>query len=109
MTEIILTGIVSVVAAVLAFILQSVIRENHRLKKEKSESDKAMLDALRKGVRCLLRSKLMELHDTYVDAKTISSTEYDNWTRMYASYKALGGNGMITHMADDIEALKMDN
>lgn len=108
MTEIILTGIVSVIAAVLAFILQNVLRENHRLKKEKSADEKATLEALKNGVRCLLRSKLMELHDIYVEAKRITPTEYENWTRMYASYKSLGGNGMITHMADDIEELKMD-
>ena len=109
MIEIIHTIIVSVVAAVLAFILQNVIRENHLLKKEKNEFEKATLDALKKGVRCLLRSKLMELHDIYVEVKLITPTEYENWTRMYASYKALGGNGMITHMADDIEGLKMDD
>ena len=109
MIEIIHTIIVSVVAAVLAFILQNVIRENHLLKKEKNEFEKATLDALKKGVRCLLRSKLMELHDIYVEVKLIRRTEYENWTRMYASYKALGGNGMITHMADDIEGLKMDD
>lgn len=108
MIEIIFSGVVSLVAAILAFILQNVIRENHRLKKEKSEEEKATLGALKNGVRCLLRSKLMELHDIYVEAKRISPTEYENWTRMYASYRALGGNGMITHMAEDIEELKMD-
>lgn len=108
MIEIILTGVVSVVATVLAFILKGVIRENHRLKKEKSDTEKATLEALKNGVRCLLRSKLMELHDIYVEAKRLTPTEYENWTRMYASYRALGGNGMITHMAEDIEELKMD-
>lgn len=109
MIELIFSGIVSVIAAVLAFVLQNVIRENHRLKKEKSDTEKATLEALKNGVRCLLRSKLMELHDIYIEAKRITPTEYENWTRMYESYKALGGNGMITHMADDIEDLKMDN
>lgn len=108
MIELIFSGIVSVIAAVLAFVLQNVIRENHRLKKEKSDTEKATLEALKNGVRCLLRSKLMELHDIYVEAKRITPTEYENWTRMYASYRALGGNGMITHMAEDIEKLKMD-
>ena len=108
MIELIFSGIVSVIAAVLAFVLQNVIRENHRLKKEKSDTEKATLDALKNGVRCLLRSKLMELHDIYVEAKRITPTEYENWTHMYESYRALGGNGMITHMAEDIEDLKMD-
>lgn len=109
MIEIILTGVVSVVAAVLAFILQNVIRENHRLKKEKSTEEKVTFEALKNGVKCLLRSKLMEYHDIYVEAKHITSTEYENWMQMYASYRDLGGNGMITHMAEDIKNLKMDN
>ena len=108
MIEIILTGIVSLVAAVLTFVLQNVIRENYRLRKEKSEDETKTLSALQDGVKCLLRSKLMEYHDIYVENKHITSTEYENWIQMYAAYHDLHGNGMITHMAEDIEDLKMD-
>lgn len=104
----IFTGVVSLVSAVLAFILQNVIRENHQLKKEKSEEAKKTFDSLKGGVKCLLRSKLMEYHDIYMDANHISPTEYENWIQMYNSYHNLGGNGMITHMAEDIEELKMN-
>ncbi len=108
MIEAIISGVMSLVAAVLAFILKNAIQENRKLKKEKSEEEKVTFDALKNGVKCLLRSKLMEYHDIYVEAKHVTSTEYENWTQMYASYHDLGGNGMITHMAEDIEDLKMD-
>ena len=108
MIEIVFSGIVSVVAAVLGFLLKSSIKENHRLKQEKSEEEKKTLTALKDGVKCLLRSKLMEYHDIYVEEKHITSTEYENWTQMYKAYHDLHGNGMITHMAEDIEDLKMD-
>ena len=108
MIEIILTGIVSVVAAILAFVLQNVIQENRWLKQEKSFEEKATFGALKDGLKCLLRSQLMEYHNKYVEAKHISATDYENWMQMYTSYNELGGNGMITHMADDIENLKMD-
>lgn len=108
MTPYIISGIVSVIAGVLVFLLQGAIRENHRLRKEKNEFEEASRKALKNGVKCLLRSKLMELHDLYVIDKHITSTEYENWMQMYASYRDLGGNGMITHMADDIKELKMD-
>lgn len=108
MIEAIVTGIMSLLSAVLAFVLKNKIRENRELKKEKDAEEKLTFDALKNGVKCLLRSKLMEYHDIYVDAKHVTSTEYENWTQMYASYHDLGGNGMITHMAEDIEELKMD-
>lgn len=108
MIEIILTGIVSVITAILAFILKNVISENHKLKQEKSAEEKTTFNALKNGLKCLLRSQLMEYHNKFTEAKNITPTDYENWMQMYASYKDLGGNGMITHMADDIEKLKMD-
>lgn len=108
MIEAIFAGVASLVSAVLAFILKNAISENRRLKKEKSESETKTLTAMRDGVKCLLRSKLMEYHDIYVEAKHITPTEYENWTQMYKAYHDLHGNGMITHMAEDIEELKMD-
>ena len=104
----IISGVVSIIAGVLVFLLKNAIQENRRLKKEKNDAEEASRKALRNGVKCLLRSKLMELHDIYMGAKLITPTEYENWTRMYASYKDLGGNGMVTHMAEDIEKRKMD-
>ena len=108
MIEIVFSGIVSIAATVLGFLLKNSIRENRQLRKEKSEKEEKTVDALKNGVKCLLRSKLMEYHDIYVNQKHISPTEYENWTQMYDSYHDLGGNGMITHMAEDIEDLKMD-
>lgn len=108
MIELIFSGVISVVAGVLAFMLKNKIQENSKLKQEKNDEEKVTVEALKNGVKCLLRSKLMEYHDIYIDAKSISPTEYENWTQMYASYHDLGGNGMITHMAEDIEELKMD-
>lgn len=104
----ILAGVVSLISAVLTFVLQNVIRENRQLRKEKSENDKLTFDSLKGGVKCLLRSKLMEYHDKYTNLKRISPTEYENWMQMYNAYHNLGGNGMITHMAEDIKELKMD-
>ena len=108
MIEIIFSGIMSLVVAVLTFVLQNVIRENKRLKKERTEDDTKTLNALKDGVKCLLRSKLMEYHDIYIEQKHITPTEYENWIQMYEAYHDLHGNGMITHMAEDIENLKMD-
>lgn len=108
MIAIVFSGVMSLVVAILSFVLQDSIRENRKLKKKQTEEEQTTFNALKDGVKCLLRSKLMEYHDVYVEAKHVSSTEYENWTQMYDSYHKLGGNGMITHMTEDIEELKMD-
>lgn len=107
MNSIIYSGLVSVAVAMLTFILQSLMRENRRLKLERDKMEDERNKALENGVVCLLRVKLIEYHIKYMDEGKISTHGYENWDQMYKAYTALGGNGMITHMKDDIEELKM--
>ena len=111
----IFTILTSVIAAMLVFILQSVIKENRNLKKEKEEAlkrqEQAQADkqnALEDGVVCLLRVKLIEYHSKYMHQDTISSNGFQNWMLMYNAYKGLGGNGMIEHMKEEIEELHIE-
>ena len=103
--EYVITIATSIVSAMLVFILQSVIRENTRLKREKEANERAEADALKEGVLCLLRAKMIEYHTKYTNKGCISSHAYSNWCLMYKAYKALGGNGMIEHMNEEIEEL----
>lgn len=103
------TGMVSLAVAMLAFILQSVIRENKKLKRDKEESITQRQAALENGVVCLLRVKLIEYHTKYMELGHISSHGLQNWLLMYDAYHALGGNGMIVHMKEEIERLRIDN
>lgn len=99
-------GIVSsIVSAMLVFILQSYIRENRALKREKETKQSAREAALEDGVVCLLRKQLMDDHDVYMEKGYISSKALESTLLMYKAYKALGGNGMIDHMEDEIQGL----
>ena len=60
-----------------------------------------------KGTMLLLRVQLIEYHDKYVELGEIPSYAYDNFVEMYNAYHALGGNGMITKMYDEIQALHL--
>ena len=104
----ILTAITSIVSGVLVFILQSVIKENREMKKEKDEATKTKQDALENGVLCLLRVKLIEHHTKYMKRGSISTHGLENWGLMYEAYKGLGGNGMVDHMKAEIEELHID-
>lgn len=105
----IITIMTSVASAMLVFVLQHVIRENIRLKNEKEEKHEQRETALENGVVCLLRVKLIEYHTKYVNLEHISSHGLQNWLLMYDAYKALGGNGMVDHMKDEIEKLHIEN
>lgn len=105
----ILTIITSVVSAMLVFMLQSAIKENTKLKQEKEEQSSQRETALENGVLCLLRAKLIEYHTKYMDRGSITPHGCQSWLQMYKAYKALGGNGMIDHMKEEIEELHIEN
>ncbi len=64
-------------------------------------------DANSKGTMLLLRVQLIEYHDKYMKLGEIPSYAYDNFIEMYNAYHALGGNGMVTKMYNEIQALHL--
>ena len=72
------------------------------LKRQKKDRD-----ASDKGIMLLLRVQLIEYHNKYMDKGEIPTYAYQNFSEMYEAYHALGGNGMITKMKDEIEELHL--
>ncbi len=66
-------------------------------------------DANRKGTMLLLRVQLIEYHDKYVKLGEIPSYAFDNFVEMYNAYHALGGDGMVTKMYNEIQELHLRN
>lgn len=62
-------------------------------------------DANSKGTMLLLRVQLIEYHGKYMQIGDIPSYAYENFCEMYEAYHALGGNGMITKMKQEIDEL----
>lgn len=103
--EYLITIFLSLVSGVLVFIVKGLLSENHKLREiEKSEAKKRE-NAIGDALLCLLRVTLIEYHDKYVVEGHIPSYAYENWTKMFDAYVALGGNGMITGMNEDIKEL----
>ena len=105
MGPIVISIVTSVVSAILVFILQSLIKENNKLKREKEEHHAKRDKALGDGVQCLLRQRLMDDHAKYMALGHISSKALESGLLAYQAYKALGGNGMIDHMEEEIQEL----
>lgn len=58
-----------------------------------------------KGTMLLLRVQLINYHSEYMDKGEIPTYAYQNFVEMYDAYHALGGNGMVTKMYEDIKDL----
>ena len=97
----------SLVTSVLAFILQNLVKENQRLRDEKRETREIRQKAIGDGVLSLLRIQLIEYHDKYMTEEDIPSYVYENWDEMYSAYEALGGNGMVKRMKEDLDRLRL--
>lgn len=65
-------------------------------------------DANSRGTMLLLRVQIIEYHDKYIKRGSIPSYAYENFCEMYAAYHELGGNGMVTKMYEEIEALHLE-
>lgn len=62
-------------------------------------------EANSRGTMLILRVHLIEYHSKYMEAGEIPSYAYQNFVEMYEAYHALGGNGMITKMYEEINEL----
>ena len=71
------------------------------------KNQKKSRDANSRGTMLLLRVQLIEYHDKYVAIGHIPSYAYENFCEMYQAYHSLGGNGMITHMFEDVKKLEI--
>lgn len=72
------------------------------------KNQKKSRDANSRGTMLLLRVQLIEYHDKYMKRGSIPSYAYENFIEMYEAYHELGGNGMVTHMKEEIEKLSFN-
>lgn len=71
------------------------------------KEQKKTRDANSRGTMLLLRVQLIEYHDRYMALGYIPAYAYENFCEMYEAYHDLGGNGMITHMYEEIKTLEI--
>lgn len=95
--------ILSVTSGVLLSLVKNLMDENKKLKHEREEKEKAMQD----GMMVLLKIQLIEYHSKYMGSGDIPSYVYDNFDEMYKVYETLGGNGMVKHMKESIDKLRI--
>lgn len=80
-----------------------------QLKQLKTDADKRgersriEFDAVKRGLQLQMRSNLVELHDRWIVDKGYMPIEVKSlFFDMYKAYEALGANGVITTLYDDV-------
>ncbi len=66
-------------------------------------------DANSKGTMLLLRVQLIEYHAKWMEREYITKHGLENFIEMYDAYHALGGNGMVTHLLEEVKELQIKN
>lgn len=59
------------------------------------------------GVKCLLRSKMLETYYRHQDTKTMRQYEKENFVLLYIAYKALKGNSFIDDINEEVKKWKI--
>lgn len=82
-----------------------------RLKKIKTDNDSQRAEmerenkATKEGLQALLRDNVITRYDKYMARGYILVRELENVQAMYTAYHALGGNGTITSLVEQLQAL----
>ena len=97
----IVTSVFGIITTMLTYMLQQSHKENKTLKEEQKKRSSALED----GVVCILRKHLMDEHEIWIAKGYITPKALESGLLMYKAYKALGGNGMIDHMEEEIQDL----
>ena len=93
--------ITSAISCMVSFFLGGLLTIFSKKWKGGLKREKAMQD----GVKCLLRGKLIDYHDKYTERGYCPIYVKESARRSYEAYHALGGNGVVTKLYDDLMAL----
>ena len=86
-----------IVAAILIALYRRLVK--------KMKDDQTKAEAMHEGMRALLRDRIIWANNHYMEKGSIPVYARDTVTDMYNAYHALGGNGTVTALKDEVMAL----
>ena len=66
------------------------------------------LQAIKKGLQCLLRAEIIRSHDKYTERGYCPIYAKEALTRAYKAYHDLGGNDVATNLYNEVLELKTE-
>lgn len=97
MKEMLLETYTVALPAILGYIVWLLKRQNRKR------------DANSKGTMLLLRVQLIEYHREWMERGYSTKHGIENFMEMYEAYHSLGGNGMVTHLLEEVKELPIKN
>lgn len=95
--------IILVIAGALMGYMTWLLQETRKENRKTHKATKEELDAIKQGVKLVLRRDIISEHAKYVvEKQPMPPLIYDNLCEEYEAYKALGGNGMAKKLMDDL-------
>lgn len=85
-----LTGVLGAIASYFGIRYKKVAKEN---------------SAMKNGMQSLLRSDIIKSHDKYTERGYAPIYAKESLTKSYEAYHALGGNGVVTKLYNDVMVL----
>lgn len=80
-------------------------RRNEKEQREKDQKERERINDIESGVKCLLRDRIIERYNHYMEQESIPIYGMENVSDMYEAYHDLGGNGTITKLVEELEKL----
>ena len=77
----------------------------YRMLYKKIKQQREENEALKDGLRSLLKDRLIDNHQKYTSAGSIPIYARESMLSMYSAYSSLNGNGTVTHLMEEIEEL----
>lgn len=96
-----ITTAVALVAEIVSLIILA-CTYGHKLKKVMA-IQKKQIDKIADGTRCQLRSEMLRIYYRHREERKIRQYEFENFVKLYESYKALGGNSFIDKIYEEIK------
>lgn len=79
------------------------VRLLYRRQKRTDQRQKVM----ERGIQALLRDRIVQAYYHYSDREWITLHGLENVEALYREYHALGGNGAVTKLVDDLRELEV--
>ena len=101
-TDVIMPIILCVAGAMMGYMVW-LLKETRKENRETTKATQEELNAIKNGVKLVLRRDIISEHAKYVvDKNPMPPLIYDNLCEEYEAYKTLGGNGMVKKLLDDL-------
>jgi hypothetical protein len=92
-----LEALFGIVLTGLSFLVKKLFKE--------AKTARCATSAVQTGIKCMLRDRIIHNYEKYIRLEHCPLSVRESVEEMYAAYKALGGNGAIDHIVEELNEL----